>query len=251
REVLRDERVPLLTTVEERAEILATLHLDRFIVLPFTQEFASLSAREFVQRILVGEVGLKEVVIGYDHTFGKDREGTADLLREMAPHYGFSVDVIPPQVVGRDVVSSTQIRRALGEGDVKRAASQLGRPYSLRGTVVHGDKRGRLLGFPTANLSVDPRKIKPRSGVYAVRVTGNMLRADGMMNIGKRPTVGGTALTLEVHLLDYDGDLYDAELRIEFIERLRDEQRFPSLEELKKQLSVDRARCIAALESVP
>ncbi len=254
REVVHDEPVPLLTTIDERADVFASLGLDRFIVIPFTKAFAQLRGEAFVTEVLVRRIGLQEIVIGYDHAFGRGREGDSRLLERLGREHGFGVDVIPAQVVEEHVVSSTEIRTLLVEaGDVREAARLLGRPYALRGRVVRGDARGKTIGFPTANIEVaHPRKVVPRGGVYAVRVTveGEDERRAGMMNIGVRPTFGGGALRLEVHLLDFDADLYDRHLRVEFVERIRDERRFDGVAALVEQLSQDRTRCIEALGGV-
>ncbi len=250
REVVHSEEVPLLTTIDERAEVMERLGIDRFIVMPFTHDFSKLQADAFVRDVLVRRIGLQEIVIGYDHAFGRDRRGDADLLADLGERHGFTVDVIPAQVVEKHVVSSTEIREALtGAGDVRRAAQMLGRPYSLQGTVIKGDGRGRTIGFPTANLSVDhPRKVIPATGVYAVRAhppgnSGPTESHAGMLNIGTRPTFGGRGVHVEVHLLDFRGDLYGKDLRIEFVERMRDEHKFDSVDALVEQLSRDRSRC--------
>lgn len=253
REVVHGEEVALLTTIEERAEVMEKLGIDRFIVIPFTEEFSKLQAGSFVRDILVKRIGLQEIVIGYDHAFGRDRRGDAELLADLGTEHGFTVDIIPAQVVEEHVVSSTEIRAALTEsGDVKLAAQMLGRPYSLKGTVIEGDGRGRTIGFPTANLSVDhPRKTIPAAGVYAVRVyvpTGDPHEVyAGMMNIGFRPTFEGQGFAAEVHLLEFDGNLYGQDLRIEFVDRMRDERKFESVEALMEQLSRDRSRCMQLL----
>lgn len=255
REVLRGEPVPLLTTIEERVALLEALGIDRFIVLPFTPALAAMSAEDFVAQVLVERIGLQAVCVGYDHTFGRNREGNVALLETLGPRYGFAVDVIPPQVVGDRTVSSTLIRQLLlRDGAVEQAALLLGRPYSLQAIVVHGDGRGRLLGFPTANLHVaHPRKIIPRNGVYAVRVwlPERPSWLYGMMNIGMRPTFEGDRRMLEVHILEFEGDLYGKLLRIDFIARLRDEQHFASIEALRAQLFQDRQRCIEVLQTSP
>lgn len=249
REVVHGEAVPLLTTVEERAQVMEQLGIDRFIVIPFTEEFSKLQAESFVGDVLVRRIGLQEIVIGYDHAFGRDRRGDADLLSDLGKEHGFTVDIIPAQVVEEHVVSSTEIREALTEdGDVKLAAQMLGRLYSLKGEVVRGDGRGRKIGFPTANISVDhPRKVIPATGVYAVRATriGDDRRETyaGMMNIGNRPTFEGLDFAIEVHLLEFSGDLYGKDLRIEFVDRMRDERKFDSVDGLIEQLSQDRSRC--------
>lgn len=251
REVVHGEEIPLLTTIDERADAVEKLGVDRFIIILFTREFSRLKAEEFVREILVDRIGLREIAIGYDHAFGRDRRGGPEMLKDLGEQLGFTVDIIPAQVVNEHVVSSSEIRELLaGEGDVALAEALLGRPYSLRGTVVRGDGRGRAIGFPTANLSVDhPRKVIPAPGVYAVRVEipgrpaygPGML--EGMMNIGYRPTFGSNDLAVEVHLLDFDDDLYGADLRVEFANRMRDEQKFESKQALVEQLSRDRSRC--------
>lgn len=254
REVVHDERVPLLTTVEERAALLDAHGLDRFVVIPFTKVFARLAPRAYVEEILLARVGLKEIVIGYDHRFGRDREGDRALLERMGAAHDFSVDVIPPQEVDHDVVSSSAIRRLLAEeGDVQRAAELLGRPYTLGGLVERGEGRGRQLGYPTANIAVrSDRKLVPAIGVYAVRVgigEGGPLYG-GMMNIGRRPTFEGMDVTVEVHLLDFEGDLYGETLRVEFLRRLRDEQKFDGPDVLVAQLSRDEEHCRRVLNAM-
>lgn len=251
REVLRNQPVPLLTTIEERAQVFESLGLDRFIVIPFTLAFAGTRADSFVTDVLVSRIGLREVVIGYDHGFGKGREGDSTLLRALGKEHGFTVDVIPAQVLEKDVVSSTRIREALtDEGDVALASKLLGRTYGLSGTVVKGDGRGRTIGYPTANIAVDDdRKVIPKRGVYAVKVQvdGESRHYEGMLNIGFRPTFEGEDLRIEVHLFDYDGRLYDRQITVAFYERIRDEKKFSSVDELIQQLSRDKERCRAEL----
>jgi len=246
RAVVHDEEVPLLTTVAERADLLEALGLDRFVVVPFSTDFAQLSPKAYVEEVLVGRIGVQEVTVGYDHRFGKDRAGDVDDLRTLGGEYGFSVDVIPPQEVDHDVVSSSAIRSLLEEtGDTQQASDRLGRPYRLRGVVSRGQGRGRELGYPTANLALqDARKLIPKRGVYATLVTlPNGERRGGMLNIGHRPTFDEMDVTVEVHLLDYEGDLYGASLSVEFLQRLRAEQKFDSAEALAAQLSEDEERC--------
>ncbi len=257
RAVLRGEPVPLLTPPEERADLLEALGLDRFILYPFTKAFSRLNAEDYVRELLVETVGLQEIVVGYDHRFGRGGAGDAELLRRMGRELGFAVDVISAeQVEGYGVVSSSAIRRRLlDEGDVEHARELLGRRYALTGAVVEGDRRGKELGFPTANLELpDPRKLVPKRGVYAVRarLPGESERLGGMMNIGTRPTFGGGEQQhLEVHLLAFEGDLYGQRLRVEFVQRLRDEQPFDSPRALTEQLSEDRRRCKGALKALP
>lgn len=255
RQVVTGHPVPLLTTLEERAEVLAALGLHRMVVLPFTKAFSRMTSEEFVLQMLVERIGLREIAIGYDHGFGRNREGNSETLYALGRQHDFSVHVIPAQTVGEVVVSSSKIREALEEaGDMEQTRQLLGRYYTLSGQVVQGQGRGRAFGFPTANLDVvHPQKIIPRTGVYAVRVvrpqTGQVHSA--MMNVGYRPTVSTEQrLTLEVHLLDFKADLYGEVLHVRFIHRIRDEQKFASIEALVKQLAQDRQNCIAVLEDV-
>ena len=258
RQVVTGTPVPLLTTIQERAEIFSELGLDRFIVIPFTRAFADTSAQSFVEDVLVKRIGLQEIVIGYDHGFGKGRQGDSDLLQNLGKQYNFSVDIIPAQILEQGVVSSTRIRELLTkEGDVAVAGKLLNRRYSLIGKVVHGDGRGRQIGYPTANVLVaNPNKVIPKRGVYAVRVrkVGIAGSYDAMMNIGLRPTFSDgqnvVDLRLEVHIFDFSEDLYDQELQIEFVQRIRPEEKFNSIEALIKQLSKDEVRCRAELKSL-
>ena len=251
RAVLTGERVPLLTTVEERAAAFERLGIDRFIVLPFDKSFASVSAEAFVEEILVARIGMKEIVIGYDHAFGRGRKGNRALLEAMGPALGFATDVIPQQVIDEHVVSSTEIRDQLQkEGNVALAATLLGRCYRLTGRVVEGDRRGRSIGYPTANLAVMPdTKVIPANGVYAVSVVrlSEGSEHSGMLNIGVRPTFDGIERRIEVHLFDFEGDLYGEQLRVEFVERIRSERKFASVHALTEQLSQDEARSRASL----
>lgn len=252
RAVVHDREVDLLSTVEERGDFLERYGIDRFVVVPFTKEFAHLPARRYVEEILVRRIGLSEITVGYDHAFGRNREGNVELLREMGKTHGFDVDVIPAKEVESDVVSSSRVRSLLREGDVTRAATLLGRPYELRGVVEHGEGRGRTIGYPTANIEVaDDRKLIPAIGVYAVRVyryaTAEVL--NGMMNVGRRPTFDGMDVTAEVHVFDLDADLYGETLRVEFLRRLRDERKFDSVDGLVEQLSKDENHCKQVIQA--
>lgn len=253
RSVVHGDDVPLLTTVAERADLLEDLGLDRFVVIPFSMEFAQLSPEAYVRDVLVQRIGVQEITVGYDHRFGKDRAGDVDLLRELGATHAFEVDVIPPQEVDRDVVSSSSIRTLVGEeGAIEQANERLGRPYRLKGIVAHGEGRGRELGYPTANLALeDARKLIPKRGVYATTVTLPDGRQEGgMMNIGRRPTFDEMDVTVEVHLLDFEGDLYGEQLSVQFLRRLRDEQKFQSAEALTAQLSEDEQRCRTVVEAL-
>ena len=244
--------VLLLTTLEERLSRMDELGIDLVYVIRFTVEFSRLTAREFLEHHVQGSVGVAEVVIGYDHMFGRDRLAGKDELEAMGRELGFAVDAIAPLLVDGDPVSSTRIRKSLGAGDVERASRFLGRPYKLAGTVMAGDGRGRKLGFPTANLvPLEGRKVVPRRGVYLVGVTAGGQKRFGMMNIGVRPTVVARgAETLEVHILGFDGDLYGTSLEVAFLRRLRDERRFGSEAELERQQREDESRARDIIESM-
>jgi riboflavin kinase/FMN adenylyltransferase len=233
--------VELLSTVEERITEIGALNVDLLLIIGFTYEFSRISPREFYQRYIVQGTGVDEVVVGYDHMFGRDREAGIRELVEMGKEFDFSVFAIHPFTVGGETVSSTRIREALGAGDVERAAAFLGRPYPLSGTVLKGDGRGRKLGFPTANLEpAASKKVIPARGVYAVAAEVRGEHRYGMANIGVRPTVGaGLPVMIEVHLFDYDRDIYGETLHIAFLRRLREEKKFGSLEELTAQLHRD------------
>jgi riboflavin kinase/FMN adenylyltransferase len=241
---------PLLTTGPERREMLAQTPLDYALFLRFDRQLAGYSPEEFVTRVLLDRCGTRELVIGHDHGFGRGRSGDVETLRRLGAVYGFEVDVVGAVDFGDQHVSSSRIRRAVAGGDLATAARMLGRPYQVSGLVGHGERRGRLLGVPTINLTgVPPQKLLPPDGVYAVRVEWRGGRAGGMMNQGPRPTVQDSRRSLEAHLFDFDGDLYGEWVRVEWIERLRDVERFASLEALQQQLQRDRARALAVLAS--
>lgn len=252
RTVVHGERVPLLTTPGERAEVCARLGVDRFVVLPFNGVLASMGPGEFVRDILEARIGLAAMVVGHDHAFGRERSGRHEQLERLAASTGFTLDTVPPASVGEDVVSSSEIRRVLLQnGDVLLAATLLGHRYRMSGFVVAGARRGRTLGYPTANIvPEDSRKLVPRDGVYAVSVKHEGRKWGGMLNIGRRPTFEESEVRIEVHLLDYSGDLYDRNLTLDFIEHLRPERRFPTIEALVAQLREDETRCRSLLKTV-
>jgi riboflavin kinase/FMN adenylyltransferase len=247
----------LLTLPEERAALLADLGLDRVAVVAFTPAVARLAPEAFVREVLRAEYGMAELVLGYDHGFGRGRSGDLETLRRLGASDGFGVDVVEPVVDDGRPISSTLIRSAVAHGRLDQAARWLGRPYSVRGVVGRGSGRGRGIGVPTINLEPpDPRKLLPPDGVYAVWVTvepsgkreaGSGKRCGGMMNQGPRPTFDETARTLEVHLFEFTGDLYGATVTVEWVRRLRDVQTFPSREALVAQLERDRAAARASL----
>ncbi|TXK22425.1 bifunctional riboflavin kinase/FAD synthetase, partial [Pontibacter qinzhouensis] len=225
----------------ERIAQLSSYGVDYLLIIPFTKEFSRITSRTFVTDVLLRAINTKVLVIGYDHRFGKNREGSFEHLKARSQQYGFEVEEIPQQDVDDIAVSSTKIRKALEAGDPATASRYLGRYYSLTSTVEQGQQLGRTIGFPTANLALpEPHKLIPANGVYAVWVQVEEARLSGMMNIGTRPTVNGSKLTLEVHLLDFNGDLYGKTLTVEFVQQLRHEQKFPSLEALQTQLAQDK-----------
>jgi riboflavin kinase/FMN adenylyltransferase len=240
----------LLNTLDERIVRLAEFGVDYLLVMPFTREFAQWTSEQYIQEILLKAVGAKHLVIGYDHRFGKNREGGFEYLSQHAGRYGFTVEEIPRQDVDAVGVSSTRIRQALRTGDVGTATRYLGYDYPLTGTVVHGQKLGRTIGYPTANLvPTEPLKLVPAQGIYAVwATTAAGTRHQGMLSIGVRPTIGaGLAQTIEVNLLDFSGDLYDQELTLEFVAWLRGEEKYTGLDALTAQLALDAQATRAAL----
>ncbi|MCC9166578.1 bifunctional riboflavin kinase/FAD synthetase [Pontibacter harenae] len=244
-----DNDLKLLSTIEERIEELRNFGIDYLLLIPFTKEFSRMSSRSFITDILVRTINTKVLVIGYDHRFGKNREGSFENLKARSQQYGFEVEEIPRQDIDDIGVSSTKIRKALESGDIETANRYLGRSYSLTSTVEEGNKLGRTIGFPTANLALPAaHKLIPANGVYAVWVKIGEARYGGMMNIGIRPTVDGKQLTLEVHILNFDQDIYGQTLTVEYVQHLRQEQKFDGLEALKAQLAKDKEATQQVLE---
>jgi riboflavin kinase/FMN adenylyltransferase len=252
-EIVNPSAAPgLLTTLEEKLALLAPTPVDWVAAVPFTPELARLSATEFVDSVLLCRFRMAELLIGHDHGFGRGREGDITLLRSLGGSRGFGVDVVPPVLtdVG-EPVSSTVVRRALTAGELERVRSLLGRAYSVRGTVVAGDARGRLLGYPTLNVDLpDVRKLLPPDGVYAVQVEGSRGRFDGMMNLGGRPTFGDERRRIEAHLFGADGDFYGDRVDVAFVARLRDTMRFPGPDALVAQLRRDADAARRALTAL-
>ncbi|WP_138990899.1 bifunctional riboflavin kinase/FAD synthetase [Larkinella sp. C7] len=240
----------LLSTLEEKTELLAAAGVDNLVVIPFTRSFSELSSAEFIEQILVDKIGTKKLVIGYDHHFGRNREGSFEYLQQHAHHYGFEIEEIPRQDVEDVGVSSSKIRAALLEGDLKTATKFLGRPYSLSGTIVKGQQLGRTIGYPTANIQVDdPSKLVPSNGIYAAEVIYKGEKLGGAMSIGTRPTVGGTHRTIEVYIFDFNQEIYGEHLTVRFIEYLRPELKFEGLAALvdQMQLDVEQTRAILGM----
>jgi riboflavin kinase/FMN adenylyltransferase len=221
--------------------VLVESGIDYVVVLPFTPSLAAYNAEQFVDEVLLRRLAMRELLVGYDHGFGRGRAGDVEVLRTLGTARGFGVDVVPP-VQARDgrPISSTSIRRGIAGGDLARAADGLGRPYSVSGVVVHGAGRGRLLGFRTINIAPpSARKLLPPEGVYAVRAETTSGSFGGMMNLGPRPTFGEAAVALEAHLFDAHGDWYGSRVRMDFIARLRDTRKFAGPDELMRQLARD------------
>lgn len=269
--VLRpNDAPPMIQTLGERAEFLAAMGVDIHLALPFDLEFAAMEPETYIQKVLVERLRPRAVLVGFNHTFGHKGRGTAQMLQQHLGAQGISVRIFDPVRVAGESVSSTEVRFHASQGDMAHSKRLLGRPVSLIGPVVHGDKRGRTIGFPTANIGLTESRQLPASGVYVARVTvldgpgcaqppcevryrtGPVY--GGMLNLGTRPTVHGSDLRCEVHLFDFQGDLYGRELRVEFIQRLRGEKAFGSLDGLRTQLALDEAAARAFLaggESAP
>jgi len=237
------ESIELLTTLKERSKLMEKLGVDILLIIPFTRDFSLKSSEEFVEEDLFKKIGIEEFVIGYDHHFGKDRQGSIDTVEKMSKELNFEAYVVSKKEVGETTVSSTKIRNLLSQqGDIKKASNLLGWPYSLEGMVVHGQKRGKSIGFPTANLVVDnQKKLIPANGVYAVKVDLNNQTFKGMMNIGYRPTFkDDSEKSMEVHIFDFSRDIYGQTLKVVFVDKIRDEQKFESKQDLIDQLHQDK-----------
>jgi riboflavin kinase / FMN adenylyltransferase len=233
--------IPRIATAKEKAEILASLGIDVVILAEFTKEFASQSASAFVENVLVEELGVRHVFIGQDYRFGKGRAGTPQTLRDMGPENGFTVHVVPPVMVGDVRVSSSLIRELLMKGELREANTLLGREFVIEGQVVHGHCRGKGLGFPTANIKPDA-KLHPPDGVYAVYCRVGDCVHPAVMNIGRNPTFGDPTVSYEVHILDFDREIYGETIRVYLVDRLRQEMKFESVDDLRNQIALDVAR---------
>ncbi len=249
--VLRPDRAPIpIMDLAEKLARIAEQGLEVAVVIPFTPEFSLIEAETFVREVLVGRLKAREVVVGFNHTFGRGARGDSRVLQELAPRYGFIPRVIPPLLVDGIVVSSSAVRQALAAGDVAAARRLLGRPYSVRGRVLRGKGRGQQLGFPTANLKPE-RELVLAPGVYAARVGWQHGHAGAVVNVGLRPTFGEGEYWVEAYLLDFSGDLYDAVLTLDFEERIRPEQKFPDVEALRAQVARDVATAARLLGTAP
>lgn len=236
-----DNGIKLLTSLEEKKRFFELNGVENLLVVNFTKEFSQLSSAEFVEKWICNKIGVSHIVIGYDHKFGKGRDGDENLLREMGKEKGFTVSTVPPVKFDDITISSTKIRKLIADGEIKFANKLLGHNYTLRGTVVEGAKRGRTIGFPTANIgNVFEDKLIPKKGVYAVKINIGGISYGGVMNIGCRPTFNDTEeLMLEVFIFDFDENIYNINVELEFLEYLREEKKFDSKEALVEQLKKD------------
>ena len=235
-----DQSLKILTTIEEKTDLVASLGIDHMVILPFTREFSELSREQYIEDVLISGLGTKALVIGYDHRFGRNREGGIDYLVEQSERFKIEVDEISRQEIDNMTISSTKIRKALENGDISTANGLLGRRYCFSGPVVKGRQFGREIGFPTANVNVSNEyKLIPKFGVYAVlaEVRGSLY--GGAMSIGTRPTVNGEGVTQEVFIFDFSEDIYGETVRVEIVEFLRDEEKFDTIDQLIDQMNID------------
>jgi len=240
-----------LNTIDEKTALLEQLGVDHLVIHPFDKAFSRMTAEEFVKEVLVDTFRLKKIIIGYDHRFGRNRTADINDLIAFGDTYGFEVAQISAEELNDVSISSTKIRTALYEGNIELANNYLGYPYAITGKVVKGQQLGRTIGYPTANILVkEDYKLIPQNGVYVVQSVLNGQTVFGMMNIGNRPTVNGTSQTIEVHFLDFDQDLYDQTIPVSILKRLRNEQKFPSLDALKTQLLSDQNETIAFVDTL-
>lgn len=243
RMVLQDNsEIKLLNTIKEKSILLEKIGIDNLIIHPFDKEFSRLSAEEFVEEILIKKFNVHKIVIGYDHRFGRNRTANFETLQEFGLQYGFEVEQITAQQINDISISSTKIRNAIVEGNINLTNQYLGYNYSITGTVIKGKQLGRTIGFPTANLKIDENyKLIPKNGVYIVKCSINEKYYFGMMNIGNRPTVDGTNTTIEVNIFNFDQEIYDKQITVEFLDFIRDEQKFDSIDDLKIQIQKDKS----------
>ncbi|MEJ2881244.1 bifunctional riboflavin kinase/FAD synthetase [Pedobacter sp. GR22-6] len=236
-----NQDLKMINTITEKAKILEELGVDHLIITPFTRDFSNLSAEEYIRDILVGTIGIKHLIVGYDHRFGKDRKGGLKELEELSAVYDYRIEEIPEQDINDVAVSSTKIRTALLNGEVALAAEYLGYHFSISGRVIKGDKIGRTIGYPTANLFVEETyKLIPSDGIYAVRVAMQEGEFKGMAYIGQRPTINGMTRNIEVNIFDFNKEIYGQDITMTFLEFLRHDVKFTGLEALKEQLKIDK-----------
>jgi len=243
-----DNHLKMLNTLPEKIQLLAASGIDHLIIIPFTKEFSRLSSVDFIQQILVDQIGTKKLVIGYDHHFGKNREGSFEHLKHYGPSYGFEVEEIPKQDINDVGVSSTKIRTALAQHHIEIANQYLGYTYAMEGIVVKGDQIGRSIGFPTANIQIqESHKLIPADGIYAVHIQWQSQTYKGMLYIGDRPTVQGSKKVIEVNIFDFDKEIYDEQIQVKLIKYIRGDRKFDSLDALKLSIQQDEINCRKAL----
>ncbi len=239
-----DQQLKLLNTIDEKIEALKKTNLQHFIIHEFTQDFSRTKSVNFIRDFLVNKLNMKHMVVGYDHHFGRNREGSYTELKELSELYDFGLEQIPPQDEGDVTISSTKIRKLLYAGEVAKAKTYLGTAYTLSGKVVKGNALGRTIGYPTANINIaNAWKLVPADGVYAVKVTVDGVSYYGMLNIGLRPTLVNSKHTIEAHIFDFSDSIYDKEITIDFEKRIRAEKQFDTIESLQKQLEIDENKC--------
>lgn len=246
----QDNSIRLLNTLTEKAGLFEKIGIDHLIIHPFNEEFSQLSAEDFVKQILVDQLNVKKIVIGYDHRFGKNRSADLNDLVEFGKKYNFEVEQISAEEINDNAVSSTKIRNSLLDGDIEIANSYLGYNYNFTGTVVKGKQLGRTIGFPTANISIEEEyKLLPKNGVYIVRTEIEGNRYFGMMNIGTRPTVDGNTQSVEVYILNFNSEIYNSIITVEILQFIRNEQKFGSLDDLKGQIEKDKIFTLQFVQS--
>lgn len=246
-----DESIKLITTITEKAQLMEQLGVDHLIITPFSRDFSNQTAEGYIRDVLVSKIGTKKIVIGYDHRFGKDRQGGLEDLLKLGPVYGFDVEEIPEQDIDEVAISSTRIRAALLKGQIDLANTFLGYPFFITGTVIRGDQLGRQIGYPTANIVVEEKyKLIPSDGIFAVTVLVAGQRYKGMAYIGSRPTVNGLTHNIEVNIFDFDKEIYNQAIKMEFHHYVRGDVKFASLDELKVQLAQDKIDVTALLDSI-
>ena len=240
----KDSNIKMIDTINEKKNIFKTLGVEVLIIQPFTKDFSRMSAIKFTRDILVNSLKVSKLMIGYDHRFGRNREATVQTLKGFGLDYNFKVDEIPAQDIESISVSSTKVRNAIRSGDFKLVNKFLDRPFNLSGKIIKGDELGRKIGYPTANLKIfEKYKLKPQNGVYLIRTKLKKQTYFGMMNIGIRPTILAKNNQIETHLFNFNGNLYDHEMTLEILEKIRDEKKFESIEKLKIQLDIDKKHC--------
>ena len=241
----KSEEIKMIDTMDEKINLFEKTGVDNLIVQPFDENFSKIRAKEFVEEILVKRLKIKHIIIGYDHRFGKDREASVEDLKKFGLNYMFTVEEIAAQEIHSIAISSTKIRNAILKGEIKKCNEYLGRNFMLTGKVVHGDGLGKKINFPTANIQIkEPYKIIPKNGVYLAKTIFNSNIYFGMMNIGVRPTIGGKNKSLEIYFFNFKDNIYDKTISIEIINKIRDEEKFSSIDELKTQLKKDEQFCL-------